>query len=135
MTDEFGAGDFLQPDYVTRSGNGDWEIRRLRIGDYLVLGSDINLAGATLRLFSLFDLTGYQTEFAGDSNDVRKTTTHSAFSKDGFSAVLYPELLMRFGNGMSASVGTIQMFGKSHTKFGDPAAGGDLAFVRGSYEF
>ena len=135
LADEFGAGDFLQPDFVTRAGGGDWEIRRLRIGDYLVLGSDINLDGATLRLFSLFDVTGYQTETAADAFNRRTTSKHSPWSGDGFSAVLYPELMMRFGNGIAASIGTIQKFGKKHTKFGDPAAGGDLAFVRGSYEF
>jgi len=135
MTDEFGAGDFIQPDYVTRAGDGDWEIRRLRLGDYLVLGSDIALGGATLRLFSLLDMTGYQTETADGSGGERNIVKHSAWSEDGFSAVLYPELMFNFGNGLTAGLGTVQLFGKAHTKFGDPAAGGDLVFVRGSYDF
>mgnify|MGYP001266986410 CR=1 FL=1 len=135
MTDEFGAGDFLQPDFTTRVGALDSEIRRLRIGDYGVLGADIALGTATIRLFSLFDLTGYQTESQVEGQDKRAVTRHAPFSTEGFSAVLYPELMFRFGDGLSAAVGTIQMFGEPHTKFGDPAAGGDLGFVRGAYEF
>ena len=113
MTDEFGAGDFMRPVYTTRVGMSDSEIRRLRIGDYGVLGADIGLGFATLRLFSLFDLTGYQTERQTDENRDRSVTKHSPFSEDGFAAVLYPELMFRLGDGCAA-VGTIQMFGKPH---------------------
>jgi len=86
-------------------------------------------------LFSLFDLTGYQSERAREGQSSRVITKHGPFSEDGFSAVLFPEIMLRFGDGLTASLGTIQKFGKGHTKFGDPAAGGDLAFVRGAYEF
>jgi hypothetical protein len=134
MPDEFGAGDFIQPDFVTRAGGSDWEIRRLRIGDYLVIGSDIALGGATLRLFGLLDLTGYQTEQDPAGGGERGVVTHAPFSEDGFSAVLYPELMVSMGNGIKGGIGTVQLFGRNHTKFGDPAAGGDLFFVRGSYE-
>lgn len=134
LADEFGAGDFIQPGFITRGGDADWEIRRLRIGDYLVVGSDINLGGPTLRLFSLLDLTGYQTERAQESNEDWKVTQHSPFSSKGFSSVLFPELMFNSGNALRLSIGAVVLLGDEHTKFGDPAAGGNLAFVRATQD-
>lgn len=133
MVDEFGSGDFLNPGFVTRSGDADWEIRRHRLGDYLVLGSDIALGGPVLRLFSLFDLSGYRTE--NTSGDGVATTAHSPFSEEGFSAVFYPELMVPLQSGLQLSAGAVAMFGKPYTKFGDPAAGGTLAFAKASQRF
>jgi hypothetical protein len=135
MADEFGYGDFINPDYVTRSGGSDWEIRRHRLGDYCVLGSDISLGRATLRLFSILDLTGYRRETASAEGGKRSVENFGPFSKNGFSAVLYPELMVALGDGLNLGIGTVQLFGAKHTKFGDPAAGGDLAFTRVRYDF
>ena len=135
MADEFGAGDFLRPGTVVRAGGADWEILRNRIGDYAVVGADILTGPATLRLFSVVDVTGYVKESGDTSGGARQVDEYSPFSKEGFSAVLYPELMFNMGTGLTASVGTIQMFGESYTKFGDLAAGGDLVFVRGRYQF
>ncbi len=135
MADEFGAGDFLQPDHVTRAGGSDWEIRRLRQGDYLVLGADFNLGQATLRLFSIADLTGYILEERDSETGEIETSKLSPLSRRGRSAVLYPELMFRLRDGLRISVGTVQLFGAGHTKFGDPAAGGDVAFTKVNYTF
>jgi hypothetical protein len=130
LADEFGAGDFIQPGFVTRAGDADWEIRRLRIGDYMVVGSDIGLGGPTLRIFTLLDLTGYQTERAQEGRQDWAITKHGPLSPKGFSAVLFPELMFNAGHGLSMGVGAVILLGEEHTKFGDPAAGGNLAFVR-----
>ena len=135
MADEFGAGDFLHPDYVTRAGGAGWEIRRLRQGDYLVLGADISLGPAVLRLFSITDLTGYILEERNGSGGGVSQTRFSPFSKRGFSGVLYPELMVDLGDGLGLSVGTVQLLGQAHTKFGDPSAGGDIAFTKLRYSF
>jgi len=135
MADEFGAGDFLQPDYVTRSGGADWEMRRLRQGDYLVLGADISLGRMVLRLFSITDLTGYVLEERGANSGDVSTSRFSPFSKRGFSGVVYPELMFDLGDGLDLSIGTVQLLGQTHTKFGDPAAGGDIAFTKANYTF
>ena len=135
MADEFGAGDFITPGTVVRAGGQDWEILRNRIGDYAVIGADILLGGATLRLFSVMDVTGYTKESGSTSGGERRVDEFSPFSKEGFSAVLYPELMFNMGNGLTAGFGTIQMFGEDYTKFGDLAAGGDLLFARGRYQF
>ena len=49
--------------------------------------------------------------------------------------MLYPEVTQNLGEGLTVSAGTILMFGEPHTKFGDPAAGGNLVFARGAYSF
>ena len=133
MVDEFGEGDFINPDYVTRAGDADWEIRRLRIGDYLVFGSDLYLGASTLRLFSLLDLTGYRKEQT--DTDSIEISNYGPFSEDGFSAVVYPELITPIGDGTSISTGAVFMLGREYTKFGDPAAGGSVAFLKAQHRF
>jgi hypothetical protein len=61
--------------------------------------------------------------------------SHSMFTSEGFSASIYPELDYNFGNGLELGAGALVLLGASTTKFGDPAAGGSLAFVRGRYSF
>ncbi len=134
MVDEFGAGDFLSPAFVTRAAGSDWEIRRLRQGDYAVVGVDLNLRRATARLFAISDVTGYRLETR--HKDGRVSTEHfSALSKRGASGVLYPELMFDLGDGLDLSVGALILLGQEHTKFGDPAAGGDIVFTRANAAF
>ena len=135
LADEFGSGDFISPDFVTRAGDADWEIRRYRLGDYMVLGTDLMFGKGTLRLFSIVDLTGYQHEQGSGATGKREITRYGPFSKKGHSVVLYPELMVGLGDGLKLSVGTVQLFGARHTKFGDPAAGGDLVFSKVRYDF
>jgi hypothetical protein len=112
-----------------------WEMLRHRIGDYAVVGADFMFGNTLLRVFGLVDMTGYVETRWDESKGARTTERHGPFSEDGFSAVLYPELSYNFGNGLVLAGGTVQLFGKPHTKFGDPAAGGDLVFARGEYSF
>jgi hypothetical protein len=155
LPDEFGAGDFLSEGWVVRAGgvnstiegtvdcavvkqDGEtcaWETLRYRIGDYAVLGADIKLGQTLIRLFGIMDMTGYATTEWSEAKGRRVMTKHSPFSDEGFSAVLYPELTQNLGDGLSASAGALFMFGEPHTKFGDPAAGGNLVFARGAYRF
>ncbi len=69
-------------------------------------------------------MTGYVSTEWSEAKGKRTQTKHSPFSKEGFSAVLYPEVTQNLGEGLTVSAGTILMFGEPHTKFGDPAAGG-----------
>ena len=135
MTDEFGHGDFLSPAYTTRSAHGSSEIRRLRIGDYLVLGTEIILGGPTLRLFSIIDLTGYQIETQPEGSQQPEISYFGPASKKGRSVVFFPELMVDLGEGLNLGVGAVLLVGESHTKFGDAAAGGNLGFVRLKYAF
>ena len=88
-----------------------------------------------LRLFSITDLTGYVMEERGGGTGGVSTTRFSPFSKRGLSGVLYPEVMFDLGDGLDLSVGTVQLFGEPHTKFGDAAAGGDIAFTKLYYAF
>jgi hypothetical protein len=155
LPDEFGAGDFLSEGWVVRAGGVKggiertvdcavvlksgrtcaWETLRHRIGDYAVLGADLNLNQTLIRLFGIVDMTGYVSTEWSEAKGKRTQTKHSPFSKEGFSAVLYPEVTQNLGEGLTVSAGTILMFGEPHTKFGDPAAGGNLVFARGAYSF
>ena len=155
LPDEFGAGDFLSEGWSVRAGgvgggiedtvdcavvlqSGEtcaWETLRYRIGDYAVLGADLTLNQTLVRLFGIVDMTGYVSTEWSESRGKRVQTRHSPVSEDGFSAVLYPEVTQNLGDGLTVSAGTLLMFGKNHTKFGDPAAGGNLVFARGAYSF
>jgi len=155
LPDEFGAGDFLSEGWTVRAGGVDsdieqtvdcavveqsgrkcaWETVRHRIGDYAVLGADLTLNQTLLRVFGIMDVTGYVSTSWSAQKGRRVQTRHSPFSAEGFSAVLYPEITHNLGEGVSMSAGTLLMFGAAHTKFGDPAAGGNLVFAKGAYSF
>jgi len=163
MVDEFGNGDFITPGYVARKGDTDApilaaedgapnlyecgttgngercarEILRPRIADYLVLGVDISFARSAglFRLFTLWDLGGYQSTYWDDSLGAVVTETRHPFTPQGFSAVIYPELQYNFGGGFELHAGALLQFGQSYTKFGDPAAGGHQFFMRARYSF
>ena len=49
--------------------------------------------------------------------------------------MIYPELRYNFGGGFELHVGALLQFGKSYTKFGDPAGGGHQVFTRARYSF
>jgi hypothetical protein len=157
LADEYGAGDFLHQGWVVRqsgiTSNPDdtltkcvvpkdgtrcaKEILRARLGDYLVIGVDLKFLSdaALLRLFTIWDLSGY-TEDVWDKKLKQRVQTHyNLFSKEGFSAVLYPEFSYNFGNGLELGLGALFELGKSYTKFGDPAAGGSTVFTRGKFSF
>jgi hypothetical protein len=135
-----------------------------RIGDYLVLGADFKFLddAGLLRIFTIWALDG-TTDSQWDDNvgshmvctdttgmscmtgqpgctckmvtGSRTMVHHSFFSKEGFSAAIYPELDYNFGNGLELGAGALLLFGAPTTKFGDPAAGGHLLFTRGRYSF
>ncbi len=157
LADEFGAGDWLHPGWsVRQSGvattgqqtnsqcvipkNGTTcatETMLPRLGDYLVLGADFKFLddAGLLRVFTIWDLSGVTTS-AYDATQMKQVPTfHSLFSKEGFSASIYPELDYNFGNGLELGAGVLLLLGGSWTKFGDPAAGGSLVFTRGRYSF
>ena len=113
------------------------ELLRPRLGDYLVLGVDVKLLADALllRLFSIWDLSGIHEERWDPARKKRVRTHHSLFSEKGFSAVIYPEVLYNFGDGFDLGAGALLMLGQSHTKFGDPAAGGSQVFTRARLRF
>ncbi len=153
LPDEFGAGAAWQPErWVVRSGGVDtaladttrcalnldgetcaWEITRPRIGDYLVVGADLMWGENTLRLFGILDLVGVAREQYAVGG--RERIRYHALTSEGFSAVLYPELMRGFGNGLELGAGALILLGQPHTRFGDPAAGGTQVFARGRYSF
>jgi hypothetical protein len=47
--------------------------------------------------------------------------------------VLFPEFNYNFGNGLELGAGALVNIGKPYTKFGDPAAGGSVGFMRARY--
>ena len=155
LVDEFGAGDWLfSGESVRQSGvTGSLEdaalicalprdgskcareITRPRIGDFLVLGADYHFLedAATARLFTIWELSGYhETHYDGNTGE-RVRTSYPWFDPKGFSAAIYPEFMYNFGNGFELGAGALFLLGKSYTKFGDPASGGSLAFLRAKY--
>lgn len=157
LMDEYGAGDFISEGYAVRksgvtSSDLDTisecallkdgttcaqETLRNRLGDYVVLGVDFKFLNgdALLRLFTIWDVTGIKEEHWDKELKQRVSTSHSIFSAEGFSAVIYPELYYNFGNGLELGAGALFQLGKEHTKFGDPATGGDLVWTRGRFSF
>jgi len=156
MFDEMGAESIFHGGWVSRGGGVDsevietsicslnqdgtecaWEISRPRIGDYLILGSDIRFANQNglIRIFTVLDLGGAREEHWDADKGERVQTYHGAFSEKGFSAVIFPELSYNFGNGFELGGGVLLELGERHTKFGDPAAGGSVAWTRASYSF
>lgn len=157
LADEFGAGDFFSDGKVVREGgvtsdpdttntcalvdqNGDEcarEVLRNRIGDYLVAGVDLRFMDGNLlfRMFTILELTGYTEDLYRRSLGRRITNSFSPLSPEGFSAVLFPELSYNFGQGLELAVGALFELGKSYTKFGEAAAGGNVGWFRGVYNF
>lgn len=113
------------------------ETLRPNIGDYLVLGVDVKLLSQRLllRMFGILEVSGYETRTYNQETQSRVTTYHHAFTEEGLSAVLYPEVAYSFGNGLVLGGGALIQLGKTYTKFGDPAAGGSLVFVNGRFDF
>jgi hypothetical protein len=158
LADEYGAGDFMHEGWqVRQSGvvnpagpviqsrcvvvkNGDKcakETLLPKLGDYLVLGADFKFLedAALLRVFTVWALSGVTFDTWDEMQQKRVRTHYSLFSKEGFSASIYPELDYNFGNGLELGAGALVLLGKSYTKFGDPAAGGSLFFTRARYSF
>ena len=164
MPDEFGAGDFIRPQHwAVRKGEsiasnpgeeselpliadcalGDVpeqcaaEILRPKVADYLVFGVDLNIArrSGLLRVFTIWDLSGYHEQSWDLASAERVNTFHHPFTKKGFSAVIYPSFAWNFGFGFELSAGALFQLGQTHTKFGDPAAGGHTVYVKGAYSF
>ena len=165
MADEFGYGDFIRPGgWAVRQASVEYdeespgallecaeitgdsagaaaqcarEILHPKLGDYLVFGIDVNFARGKglLRLFTLWDLSGYTLQYWDMESGERVSEHWSPFSKEGFSAVIYPEFRYNFGHGFEAHVGAVLNLGRDYTKFGDPAAGGSLVFTRAKFSF
>ncbi len=161
LFDEFGAGDFITEgwsvvasDITTDLGEtiacalpqGDEladgspcarELLRPRLGDYLVVGVDMKFLNQNLllRIFALFYLNGTTMDYWDDDAQARRRTHYGFFTEEGFSAVIFPQLTYNFGYGFDASVGALIKLGTNTTKFGDPAAGGSIAFMQGRFSF
>ena len=165
MSDEFGYGDFIRPGgWAVRDASVEYdqetpgslltcseltaetkgagaqcarEILHPKLGDYLVFGIDVNFARqrGLFRLFTLWDLNGYTVQYWDVESGERVSEVWSPFTKEGFSAVIYPEFRYKFGHGFEAHVGAVLNLGKDYTKFGDPAAGGSLVFTRAKFSF
>lgn len=159
--DEFGAGSWVQPgegtvtraswvpddavlanclDLSTFSGRGEQcyaEYTRPRIGDYLVVGLDVNFlsSSALFRLFTIWDLVGVTEHTWDEASGERIATRHGMFSEKGFNAVIYPSFSYNFGNGLEVEAGGLVYLGKPWTKFGAPENGGTLVWTRARYSF
>ena len=108
-----------------------------RLGDYLVLGADFKFMdqSALFRVFTILGLNGVMEDTYDAERGERVRVHHDLFSKEGFTMVVYPSLAYNFGDGLELAVGSLLNLGEPHTKFGDPAAGGHLAWGRASYKF
>ncbi len=157
LADEYGAGDWITEGYAVRAGgiveddvaivtcalvdvDGRQcavETLRSRIADYLVTGIDLRVLQQKLllRLFTIFDLSGVWMVRYDPAVGQRVKEFHGPFSDEGFGAVIYPEVSYNFGNGLDLGVGALVQLGKEHGKFGDPAAGGSLAWARTRFNF
>lgn len=161
MVDEFGAGDWIQPGYAVRGSGADVsrigtedcpmdlgtfaiegskcasEWLKPKLSDYLVWGTDLRLAQGSflIRLFTIWDLTGvYKSEWDVDAGE-RVLTKRGLFTKDGFSAVIYPALQYNFGNGLELHGGALVQLGKPWSKFGAPETGGHQIWLRARYSY
>lgn len=108
-----------------------------RLGDYLVFGADVKFMNqnALIRIFTILGLNGAIEDSYDAERGERVRVHHDLFSKEGFTMVVYPSLAYNFGDGLELAVGSLLNLGEPHTKFGDPAAGGHLAWGRASYKF
>jgi hypothetical protein len=160
LADEFGAGgngNFFNGGYTVRSsGVGTVgpltnslcvipkdgtqcakETLAPHLGDYLVLGADFKFLedAGLFRLFTVWGLNGITTNQFDETLQVRTSQHYGLFTKEGFSASIFPELDYNFGNGLELGAGALVLLGSPVTKFGDPAAGGSMVFTRGRYSF
>ena len=160
MPDEFGAGDWITPGVTQRKaellryedpltcnvlnlqtdprGQGEQCVKewtRPRIGDYGVIGVDLNLRQTKLRMFTILDFTPILVSTYDAEAGERVETRYSWTSDTGRSMVLYPELSHNFGGGLELAGGAVVMIGEEWTKFGDPATGGTQVFTRAKYSF
>lgn len=144
LIDDPRFGDCVQLDFsgdsVGRSIDGRrcvQEVLRPRIGDYAVIGFDVNFAAqrGLFRLFTIWDLTGlYFDTWDHDVGDRVRTYRH-AFTQEGFSAIIYPSLMWDFGRGFEMHAGALLQLGESYTKFGAPENGGHLIWTRARFSF
>jgi hypothetical protein len=149
--DEYGTGRAIRASGVTTSAGETLvgcalvkdgttcarEVYRPAVADYAVLGVDFKLLNNALlvRLFNILDLSGMTEESYDDAAGARVQRSHSPFSSEGFSMVVYPEVEYNFGNGLELGGGALLMLGSHETKFGDPAAGGSLVWGRAKMSF
>lgn len=123
------------------------EVLRPRIGDYLVTGIDLTFLDRKLltRMFTILDLSGvWITRYSQDLEDRfpdrpiglnRRREFFHPFTDEGFGMIVYPEIGYTVGNGLELSTGLLLQLGKDWGKFGDPAAGGSLAWSRARWTF
>jgi hypothetical protein len=82
-------------------------------------------------LFTLLEMSGYEKSTVVDGKRVVEALPF--YTPEGFSMSIFPEVNYNFGNGLELGVGALFNLGKSYTKFGDPAAGGSISFLRARY--
>jgi hypothetical protein len=113
------------------------EVLAPKLGDYAVIGVDLKFLddAMLLRLFTLWSMSGVTIDEWSEADKKRVTKHFGLFTKEGFSAVLFPELEYNFGNGLELGAGALIELGKDYTKFGDPAAGGSTVFTRAKFSF
>ncbi|MBK8937374.1 MAG: hypothetical protein IPM79_06940 [Polyangiaceae bacterium] len=155
FVDEYGAGDWMFDGRSVRLGEtvGDRadlaslaqcaiaqdgelcarEILRPRQGDFVIIGFDYKFLDdqALARLFTILEMSGYYESTVVDG--VRVERALHWYTPEGFSASILPEFSYNFGNGLELGAGALLNIGKAYTKFGDPAAGGSLAFMKAKY--
>lgn len=162
LADEFGAGDWINGTKEVRDSNivsksltdlidpnrgcvtlvplsidgtrCARETLRNRIGDYVVAGIDVKWLDDQLltRLFTIVEMSGYELRRPTPSGD-RRSINYPWYTDRGFSGVIFPEMAYNFGNGLELGLGALFNLGKTYTKFGDPAAGGSVTFLRARY--
>jgi len=155
LADEYGAGDWIGGTSAVRESgtvlggistattcalprDGSKcarEILRPRLGDFLIAGVDIHMLDdqALLRLFTILEMSGYEESTVDTKTNERVKESLPFYTADGFSASVFPEFSYNFGNGLELGAGALFNLGKTYTKFGDPAAGGSLGYLRGRY--
>lgn len=114
--DEFGAGKQCYATSAQIGGNTRCEAR---IGEYLVVGSDLKLFHDQLliRLFGAFKVPRI------DDQDPR------------FTAVLFPQIAWAVWDATELSIGAFVFLGDTATKFGDPAAGASEIFAKARFTY
>ena len=110
---------------------------RNRLGDYAVVGVDVNFdeSRGLVRLFTIWDMGGIYVTRWDPAQEKRVETHDGPFTPNGYSAILYPEVDYNLGGGLTIALGALLQLGRPYTKFGDPAAGGSLAWGRATYAY